>query len=135
MHITVLMHVRNPGQSLVHDSCYFSFIELLISPAPLLHLMKQVTICIFEYYVNFVVFFIVNHFFEFYQEDAVVKSLQRCHLWHVQTLGPGCELSLHFLDGDELLIIVVDALNDRPIGAFSQFFDKLILFHVLLSNI
>ena len=45
--------------------------------------MKQVTVSVFKNYVDFIVFFVVNHFFELYHEYALVKLLQRGYLWHV----------------------------------------------------
>lgn len=125
----MLMHVRYTSQRLVHNCCHFGFIELLVSPGAVLHFVEQVAIGILEDNVNFVFLFVVDHFFEFDQEDALVQLLQRHDLRHVEALVPGGVLPLHFLNCNKLLIILVDALYDSTVGTFTQLFYKLILLH------
>lgn len=96
--------------------------------------MQQVPIGILKDNVNFVILLIMNHFFEFNQEDALVEPLQGGDLGHIEAVVPRGVLPLHLLNGHELLVVVVDALDNRTVSAFTQFFYKLILLHCYIKN-
>lgn len=91
--------------------------------------MEEVTVGVFKDNVNFIVFLIMNHFFELYQEYALVKFLKNSDLGHVEALVPGGVLPFHLLDGNKLLRVIVYALDDGSVCALAQLLDKLILLH------
>ena len=72
MHVTLLMDIRYTCQCLEHYYGYLLVIERLIPLSAFLHLLKEVTVGIFKDNVNFIVFFVMNHFFQLYQENALI---------------------------------------------------------------
>ena len=66
MHVSVLMHILYASQCLIHQCGDFLVVKLVVAAGAVLHFIQQIAISIFEYYIDFVIFFVVYDLLELY---------------------------------------------------------------------